>query len=333
MSRRRTLTALAGAALLLTVTGPAVAATDENLDQTVAQGEEVETAQAVVESGHVDIGPRFIDGEWTVLARDDTSAPPVWRELDDLVLRLGDTAVLPAPEDEQFAFIDAEPGADVHVIPQTENYEVPWLGWNSQDPEVVEQLVRGMTLRLHGVQGPGQLTVFLQSGNFSDAELLWTSDDPQPQDIWADTNSHVHANWVFTEPGTYLVDVELRGELSDGTTASGREVLRLAVGQDTDPAEVFAATYAGGQETATEDGEPAEGTMTDVTPTDESTAADDAGAPADSADDAAAEDGSTVPLLAIGIGAVVLVLGLLVAVGVLRSRRDRRAALGAGEGR
>lgn len=321
MSRRRTFTALAGAALLLAVAGPAGAASDDNLDQNVDRGEEIGNEQVVVDSGHVDIGPRFIDGAWTVLARDDTSAPPVWRELDDLVLHVGDTAVLPAPEDEQFAFIDTEPGADVHVIPQTENYEVPWLGWNSQDPEVVERLARGMTLRLHGVQGPGQLTVFLQSGNFSDAELLWTSDDPEPQDIWADTNTHVHANWVFTEPGTYLVDVELRGELTDGTTAGERAVLRFAVGEDTDPAEAFAATYEGGQEAATE---PDEGTTTDQA-TDAATAADDAGAPA--ADDATEEDGSAVPLLAIGIGAVVLVLGAIVAAGVVRSRLDRRAAL------
>ncbi|WP_226924739.1 choice-of-anchor M domain-containing protein [Georgenia satyanarayanai] len=328
MSRPHALATLTGAALLLTAVLPAAASIEDGLDQNVDRGEEIGTAQVVVDSGHVDIGPRFIDGEWTVLARDDTSAPPVWRELDDLVLRLGDTAVLPAPEDEQFAFIDAEPGADVHVIPQTEDYEVPWLGWNSQDPEVVDQLVRGMTLRLHGVQGPGQLTVFLQSGNFADAELLWTSDDPQPQDIWADTNTHVHANWVFTDPGTYLVDVELRGELTDGTTAGERAVLRFAVGEDTDPAEAFAATFAGGQEAATDDGK---ATTDAASATEEATAADDAGGPA--AEDAAEEGGSAAPLLAIGIAAVVLVFGAIVAAGVMRSRRDRRAALEPGDER
>lgn len=311
-ARRRAATVAATvAALVLAGAAPALATTDDPLDQTVEQDEEIGDEQVVLEHGHVDIGPRIVDDEWQLLARDDSTAPPVWRYLEDMVFHLPDQSILPAPEDEQFGFIDAEPGQDVYVIPQTEDYEVPWLGWNSQDPDVVAMLARGMTLRLHGVEGPGQFTLFLQSGNFDDAQLLWSSDDTsEPQDIWADTNSHVHANWVFTEPGVYLLDVEVLGELSDGTTGSHRDTLRFAVGDSTDPQQAFGAVEV---------------------PTDESDLPAETAASAPAADQPPVEDpddGSAVPIAALAIGAAAL---LLVAVAVLRSLKSRRDRLVAEE--
>ena len=49
----------------------------------------------------------------------------------------------------------------VHVVPQTENREVVWIGWNTQDPGVMEAIARGVTMNLLGVQGPGSVVVYL----------------------------------------------------------------------------------------------------------------------------------------------------------------------------
>lgn len=324
---------LALAAGLAAPAVPVAAATGENaLDQNVTETEEVAVGQTVIEVGHVDIGPRLREDGWQLYVRDDAQAPPVWRTLEDVVLRLGGASILPAPEDEQFSFIDAEPGTDLYVVPQTQDYDVVWVGWNSQDPPVVDQLAFGMTLRLHHVQGPGQLTVFLQSGNFDDAQLLWTSDVTEPQDIWADANVHVHANWVFTEPGIYLLDVEALGELADGAQVSDRRVLRFAVGEDVDPDEAFEAVLAGQADataddsTATDDAgasDGATGEAGDAAGTDGQSPGPDADSPAD---DAVDDDGGAVPVaLLIGIGAGVLVLAAVV-VSTMRSRRARRLA-------
>ena len=309
---------------------PATAETEDPLDQTVPSEEEIGTEQVTIEAGHVDVGPRFIDGEWQILARDDTTAPPVWRYLDDVVLHLGDSSVLPAPEDEQFDFVDAEPGQDLYVVPQTENFDVPWVGWNSQDPEVVERLAGGMTLRFHGVDGPGQFTLFLQNGNFDDAALRWSSDLSEPQDLWAEENTHVHGNWVFTAPGVYLVDVELTAELADGSTVSDRDVLRFAVGQETDPGEALAATYAGGE---AEPGDGAAGEQGETTeseaggPGESDTGGSDSGER--SAGDASAgesDDSGSVPVVALATAAAVALLAAVIIVSALRSRRARAEA-------
>ncbi|WP_022872945.1 choice-of-anchor M domain-containing protein [Nesterenkonia alba] len=312
---RRLLTAGAAAGLLLTTAGTTAAvATEEDdpLDQTVERDEEVGEERVVLERGHVDLGPRLIDGEWQLMARDDSIAPPVWRFLDDMVFHMRDASIQQAPDDEQYDFIPAEPGEDLYLIPQTEDYDVPWLGWNTQDPDVVEQLVRGMSLRLHAVDGPGDFTLFLQSGNFDPPQQLWDSttlEESGAQDIWADTNTHVHGNWVFTEPGIYLLDVEVLGDLDDGTEGADRAVLRFAVGEDTDPHEAFEAELS---EDAVEAGD--QGEDTDI----------DTGEAGDTA--AVDEDGLPLATVAIVVGVGVILLGgAALAVG-LRSRRAKQAA-------
>ncbi|MFT0848386.1 choice-of-anchor M domain-containing protein [Actinomycetaceae bacterium L2_0104] len=282
---------------------------DPALEQQVSENEEIGNEQVVFDQGHVDIGPRLVDGEWELLARDDSVAPAVWRHLDDMVFQLSDASIQPAPESEDFDFIPAEPGEDLYLIPQIQDYEVPWLGWNTQDPEVIEQLVHGMTMRLHGVEGPGDFVLFLQSGNFDPPQLLWDSaqlagEGSEPQDIWADINTHVHANWVFTEPGVYLLDVEVFGELSTGEVGSDREVLRFAVGDGTDPQDGFAAEL---QNPAPENSTQA----ADENPR-ESAAQDDDGLPT-----------STVAIL---VGGAALVLGIVALFITLRSRKARREA-------
>lgn len=338
MLRHLRLGALGAATVtLLAAALPAQADQEDPLDQTIDRDEEIGDERVVIDHGHVDIGPRILDGEWLLLARDDTLAPPVWRSLEDMVFHLPEDSILPAPTEEEFAFIDAEAGSDLYVIPQTENYDVPWLGWNTQDPDVVEQLSRGMTLRLHRVQGPGQFTLFLQSGNFDPPQLLWTSSDPEPQDIWADTNTHVHGNWIFTEPGVYLLDVELFGELRDGEVGSSRDTLRFAVGGQTEPHDVFGAGFteaadgdgddAGQGEVGTpsqendspgDDGDAEHSGDVDASPDGEGT--DEAG------DEGAAAEAEGLPWLALSIGAAAVVLVALIVLSVLRARTAKAAA-------
>ncbi|MBZ2198304.1 choice-of-anchor M domain-containing protein [Occultella gossypii] len=312
--RRLALAATAVALIVATTMTAAAADTSDDLDQTVDSDEALEQGQVAVEAGHFDIGPRLPDGTWRIQIRDDSQAPPVWRDPQDVVFHLLDDAILPAPADEQFEFIDAEPESDVYVVPQTQLTEVVWVGWNSQDPEVVSRLSGGMTLRFHGVQGPGQFTLFMQNGNFDPAQLLWTSDDPEPQDIWADANTHVHGNWVFTEPGAYLMDVEVLAELADGTSVSDRSLLRFAVGTDTEPEAVFGAQWDGA----------ADADSTSSTATTDPDAPDPTSAGTTEAD---TDDGGSGPPIAViaGAGALLVVAALVIA-GALRSRRARRLA-------
>ena len=235
------LAAAVTAALLATT--PTVPAPSGGPDQTLDAGQGQATGRAVLETGHVDIGPRYRDGKWTIQIHDDHAVPPVWRDPADTVLRVRDTARQPVPDDPAYAFLGVRPGTEVHVVPQTEKPGVVWIGWNTQDPGVLGAIDRGVTMSLRGVQGPGDVTVLLQSGNLGAPQGLWSSAKPYPQPVWVETNTHTHANWVFGAPGTYLVALDISADLADGSTVGGSTVLRLAVGDATDPGEALSASF------------------------------------------------------------------------------------------
>lgn len=231
------LSCLALATLLLSAS-PAFAedpnTLDPSLTQVVESDEEIATpgTPATITAGHVDLGPKFIEGKWTFLARDDTSGHPQWRHIDDVVFQVSDTAQLDLPEEDTYSFIHAQ--GPVWAIPQSEIAEVVWLGWNTQDPEVVSRLTQGATLVFEGHQGEGDFHAFVEAGNFSGPQELWNSRHKTAQPIHIDTNTHAHANWVFTQPGIHLIRLSLQAQLSDGTNVEDTQVLRFAVGNNAD---------------------------------------------------------------------------------------------------
>jgi surface-anchored protein len=245
------------------------------------------------------------------MARDDSAATPTWRNLDDTVLQIRDAALNPVPDDPNYAFLGVDPGTQVHVVPQTQNPAVVWVGWNTQDPEVMERVDRGATLSLLGVDGPGDLTMYLQSGNFGAPEILWDSTDDKAQPIWVDVNTHTHANWVFSEPGVYLVHVEVSADLIDGTEVSDSRSIRFAVGDAIRTDDAFAAVAA------TPEPQPGDsGTTTDQKAT----------------GDGEEEGGSSTALIAIIVAALVLVAGVAIMVRRSASSRTRAAEITAARG-
>lgn len=222
-------TALLGAlscALLLVAPTASAAPQPTHLPQTVSGNEAIGTQQVEIGRGHVDLGPRIVDGAWLFLGRDDTVSPPVWRHPADLVLRVNDQALLEVPDDPNYAFL---PKGRVHVVPQTQDQRVVWVGWSTQDPDVVQQLDRGGWLVLRGVSGPGRLVTFLANG-FEPPTLLWDSGKAAGQRFWVNSNTHTHINWVFDTPGHYTVDVEFAATAKDGSAVSVPAALTFLVG-------------------------------------------------------------------------------------------------------
>lgn len=246
----------------LTLLAATLALAQGDLEQRIDERQPVVRDRSVLARGHVDIGPRFVDGRWTLLVHDDAakadpSEPSVWRPAEQTVLHVRDESILPVPDDPAYAFLRAEPGADVYVVPQTQNPDVVWVGWNTQDPEVMETIDRGVTMTLTGVQGPGELIVYLQSGDFAEPDVLWDS-AAKPEPVWVDVNTHTHANWVFSKPGVYLVRLKIEADLVDGKTVSDTRVLRFAVGTKTSTDEAFAAAWRGAPARAASTAAPSE---------------------------------------------------------------------------
>jgi putative ABC transporter-associated repeat protein len=319
-------------AALLAVAFPAAAwAEDEdpNLGQSLAPDAGVAAGERVLTAGHVDLGPKFAVGNWTLLVLDDAAkADPggtsVWRRPADTVIHVLDQAKLTVPDDPAYQFVGAAAGEAVWVVPQTQNPDVVWLGWNTQDPEVMERIDRGVTLSLTGAEGPGAVTVYLQSGAFGEPQLLWDSRVGGPQPVWVDVNTHTHANWVFTEPGVHLIELTAEADLIDGTHVTDSQVIRFAVGTGADPAAALTASWPDGSASAGPGAAGASGVSgssgTDGSPGGLSGSGSGSGSDR---------------LAGFLIGAIALVSVVLVAAAVsavARGQRAKRRALGSGRG-
>ena len=295
-------------------------AEERALEQTLSADEQIAQGRTVIRQGHVDMGPKMVDGRWQLMLRDD-QAEPVWRYPSDVVFAVSEEARLPKPDDPRYEFVDAAAGHEVYVVPQTEAEGIVWPGWSTQDPAVQEVLGTGAHLTLEGVEGPGQMTLYLENGDFSAPQLLWDSSVEREQDIWVPTNTHTHANWVFTEPGAYAVTVRAHATLRDGTEVSDTEKLLFAVGSATAPEQAFA--LADRQEGDAASAEAADSTGSPRDSEAEHSAAADASQDSGAVSPAGASEDHTPILLFAGAG-VLLALALLLIWVSWRSRRARR---------
>ena len=204
-SMRGLMAILFGIGLSFGVSMPAFA--DDPLTQHVDSSEQVVREEAVIERGHVDLGPKIVDSKPEILARDDSGETPIWRPLHTLVFRVSDSGKLQVPSDPSYSFLHAHEGESYWVIPQTQNPRVVWLGWNTQDPELIKMMGSGATMTLGNLQGPGKAWLFLQDGAFGAPTVLYDSSTSSQSDIWVEANTHVHANWAFSAPGAYALSV------------------------------------------------------------------------------------------------------------------------------
>jgi surface-anchored protein len=231
------------------------AATEEA--QTIATGggqggAQTDTACEVVNDGHVDIGPRFVDGAWTAQLRDDRDAESVWRDLEDVVLQVPDAALFPIPEGD-FGFL-GETGQEIYMLPQVQASGIVWPGWNTQDPSVIDGVPGAVEWNLTGVDGPGEFTIFL-TGTFGGAEVLFNSAEALPQTVSIPRNTHAHGNWTFSEPGVYRLTVEFTATTGDGETVQDTADIQLAVGDAADTDAACAGDGSDGSDAAGEEQE------------------------------------------------------------------------------
>ena len=230
------------AALLIIAGAPSSVADpspDPDLAQSVAAHEEWRGEASEISVGHVDLGPRIIDGQWRAGLRHDAETGAVWRDPNQTVLRVRDAAIMTAPDNADYPFLADVAGKPVHVIPQTQNPSVVWLGWNTQDPAVTANIDRGLTMRVGPVSGPGRAWLFLQSGTFG-KPLLLADSGAAPGDVWIDSGTHVHANWAFSAPGTYTATVTFLGTTTAGEAVAASTTLRFAVGDAASASEALA---------------------------------------------------------------------------------------------
>ena len=294
---------------------------DPDLAQSVAAHEEWSNEASEISVGHVDLGPRLIDGQWRAGLRHDAETGAVWRDPNQTVLRVNDAAIMTAPDSDDYPFLADVAGKPVYVVPQTQNPGVVWLGWNTQDPAVTATIDRGLTMRVGPVSGPGRAWLFLQSGTFG-KPLLLADSGAAPGDVWIDSGTHVHANWAFSAPGTYTATVTFLGTTTAGEAVSASTTLRFAVGDAASASEALAMAAPAAAD-ATSAG--ASASSSGAAP------AASGAAPASSSSASGAASGGLPDWAFLAIIAVaaasLLVIGALVVARSRRSRAEQAAAI------
>ena len=311
-----TLSALLVSALLFIVGAPSSVADpspDPDLAQSVAAHEEWSNEASEISAGHVDLGPRLIDGQWRAGLRHDAESGAVWRDPNQTVLRVSDAAIMTAPNSADYPFLADVAGKPVHVIPQTQNPSVVWLGWNTQDPAVTATIDRGLTMRVGPVSGPGRAWLFLQSGTFG-KPLLLADSGAAPGDVWIDSGTHVHANWAFSAPGTYTATVTFLGTTTAGEAVNASTTLRFAVGDAASASEALA--MAAPAASGSGSGAPAAGTSQGPGSSESTSSSSEGGLP----------DWAFLAII-VSVALSLLVIGALVVARSRRSRAEQAAAI------
>ena len=290
---------------------------DPDLAQSVAAHEEWSNEASEISVGHVDLGPRLIDGQWRAGLRHDAESGAVWRDPNQTVLRVNDAAIMTAPNSADYPFLADVAGKPVYVVPQTQNPGVVWLGWNTQDPAVTATIDRGLTMRVGPVSGPGRAWLFLQSGTFG-KPLLLADSGAAPGDVWIDSGTHVHANWAFSQPGTYTATVTFLGTTTAGEAVNASTTLRFAVGDAASASEALAmaAPSASASGSGSGSGAPAVGTSQGPGSSESTSSSPEGGLP----------DWAFLAII-VSVALSLLVIGALVVARSRRSRAEQAAAI------
>ena len=181
--------------------------------------------EAVLKTGHADIGVNFEDDAWDLHIHDHE--PDTEYEPDEALFYVGRDAMLTRTGDAANAaydFLGAPVGSTLFVLPQVENPNLLFLGIGGE--ELADGLLEGdkATLRLASVSGPGQFSIWQSGLTPTTPKLLMaTSDGIDASDAFdVGAGSHAHANFAFTKQGFYEVTFVASGVNADGdATDSG----------------------------------------------------------------------------------------------------------------
>ncbi len=186
-------------------------------------------AATTLTSGHVDVlDVDYAAGALTLSVGDETGGSLVERDPADVVFQVPAAAKITVPGGAGWGFLGT-PGDTAWVLPQSNTSGLLWAGWNTS--EVPSGVLQGNSLsfKLTSVSGPGHMSVYTVSTGTP--TRLFDSSDGLPDTRTVTRNAHTHANWGFTEAGTYSATFEVTARLAGtgATVSTGAKVFTFTV--------------------------------------------------------------------------------------------------------
>ncbi|WP_166347481.1 TIGR03773 family transporter-associated surface protein [Phytoactinopolyspora limicola] len=177
---------------------------------------ECEDPRTVLTNEHVDLlAPVLDDGELAMRAKVGSAASYTFYDPADLLVQVKDPeAATSVPGGDGYAFLGEE-GDPLWVIPQTQDPDVVWAGWSTEELPAGTFVDDAVRMIMHDVEGPGEVEVFQSSGlGGGPTRIFSTTDTLEP--VHQAVGRHVHAHWAFTALGAYTMTFEVAGTLEDG---------------------------------------------------------------------------------------------------------------------
>ncbi|MFD8089039.1 choice-of-anchor M domain-containing protein [Streptomyces malaysiensis] len=208
-----------GGVLALAVAAPAHAASGPADHRSLlGAGEHVDAVYPVIKDGDLDIRSLTDDGE----------ADP-----DELALHIPDTKTSRITLPEEYAFLD-EPGSDAWMSSQTQDMSVVWPGWSFEGiPQGTLKGTVGMDLAGFSYAGDAKSPTFAvtQPGGFGNKKVSQLIVPGSAfTHVSGEVGSHTHANWIFTDQGTYDIDFTVHVTLANGKALEDTATVRFIVG-------------------------------------------------------------------------------------------------------
>ena len=172
-----------------------------------------------IDHGHIDLFYMTLDGSGHPLLKilEDVTGSGVEHEAEDVRL------VVPAS-----AWTQSLPGEIAggkgYFLPQTQDSKLPWPGWDilALAPAGFERVEFDVT---YTNPNGGRISMWIEdfvAGRSSRLRSGGFDLDPQGATIVQDYLSHTHANWVFSQAGTYELSVQARAYRNDGSFETTR---------------------------------------------------------------------------------------------------------------
>ncbi len=165
------------------------------------------------------------------------------------LIKLFDTTVAAGAPNISLAENAEQYGASLIPLVENVSLDTIWLGLAVRGR--AERRTDEIHLQATGLQGPGQLRVYL-TGTLGDPEVyIDSADGLDDRDVAVlPPDAHTHVNWAFDTRGVYRLTLAAQLHAADGIKQIGTGTFTFAVGVDPRPvAEPFAGTILAGGHT------------------------------------------------------------------------------------
>jgi surface-anchored protein len=204
----------------------------------------IRPAYYLAEHGDLDIG--FEDGrldlhvhvhaggivDGNALAEDTAFEPE-----DVIIVGAGVTKTL-RPSGASWSPVGVDANAPMWILPQHEKEGLPMFGLATEDIEPGLFVNDTITLTLRRVKGPGHFSLWSDDAFGQPAFQLSTHDSLLTASM--PVGLHGHENWGFTQPGLYILVIEVSGDLVTGGRTDALAIYTFLISESPVPLQPLA---------------------------------------------------------------------------------------------